>query len=74
LAWDKIARFWASRGYICAYLYAESENNNPKRYPIPAELAVEAVSEEPPQNNESSTSPDATNTSVDSERILFIPE
>lgn len=51
LAWDKIARFCASKGYICAHLYAESENNNPKRYPIPAELAVEAVSEEPPQNN-----------------------
>jgi len=74
LAWDKIARFCASRGYKCAYLYAEGENNNPKRYRIPAELVIEAVSGESPQNNESATSPDAAKMSVDPQIILYIPE
>ncbi|MBO3460035.1 hypothetical protein G7B40_011440 [Aetokthonos hydrillicola Thurmond2011] len=75
LAWDKIARFCASRGYKCAYLYAESQNNHPKRYSIPAELAVEAMIGDSLQNNEyligSSVEPETT---VEPETILTIPE
>jgi hypothetical protein len=74
LAWDKIARFCANQGYKCAYLYAESENYNIKRYPIPVELVVEAISDDLPENNQLLTPSDMPKTNIDPNTILFIPE
>jgi hypothetical protein len=45
-AWEKISLLCANRGYSCAYLYAEGNDGEPKRYCIPATLAVNTNPEE----------------------------
>lgn len=45
-AWEKISLLCANRGYNCAYLYAEGNDGEPKRYCIPATLSLNTNSED----------------------------
>jgi PAS domain-containing protein len=68
-AWDKIAKHCANRGYKQAYLYAETEEGKPKRYPVAAELASNLQNTQPSESNLQSAELD-----LDSDTILTIPE
>ncbi len=70
-AWNKISQLCANRGYAYAYLYAEGNGNEPKRYRIPATLAVNTNYEE---DNTQSTKADEVIVTSSSELIFSLPE
>jgi hypothetical protein len=72
-AWDKISRLCANRGYRCAYIYAEGNNGEPKRYRVPADFSA-SLSESAENSQVLGASDESSTSTFNPDTILTIPE